>query len=165
MMINFTSEQTIAMNKARALPFDDFWMPEPNSGCWLWLGGVSKSGYGTGSDGDGGTMPAHRRSWKIRYGSLPPKPLCILHRCDVPSCVNPDHLFVGTKADNNADRHRKGRDNSGKGPHHGNARLIPEQVAMILADPRRQRAIADDYGIAQSHVSRIKRGQHWTAKE
>jgi len=156
---------TSAYNKARALPFDDYWMPEPNSGCWLWLGCLSKSGYGSGSDGDGGVMLAHRRSWKIRHGALPPNPMCILHKCDVRCCVNPDHLFVGTKADNNADRHRKGRDNSGKGPHHGNARLTPGQVAMILADPRRQRAIADDYGIAQSHVSRIKRGQHWTAKE
>lgn len=90
--------------------FDAKWIPEPNSGCWLWLGALFVSGYGwfqRGHRKQPGAR-ANRISWELHRGPIPDG-LCVLHRCDNPSCVNPDHLFIGTQLDNIADRDRKGR--------------------------------------------------------
>ena len=88
-------------------------IPEPNSGCWIWLGVVRNSGYGligVGSDVDGTrTMKSvHRVAYEEFVGEIPTG-LYVLHRCDNKLCVNPEHLFVGTQADNMRDMHIKGR--------------------------------------------------------
>lgn len=84
-------------------------IPEPNSGCHLWLGAV-RSGYGVIGSGVGKKVAlAHRVSWGLANGPIPAG-LCVLHRCDVPSCVNPDHLFLGTIKDNSLDMVAKRRD-------------------------------------------------------
>jgi hypothetical protein len=81
--------------------------PVPECGCWLWTGSVDKSGYGTTKlDGKWRTM--HRLSWEYHNGQIP-KGLQVLHKCDVPSCINPEHLFLGTQKDNVHDGIRKGR--------------------------------------------------------
>lgn len=78
-------------------------IPEPNSGCWIWLGHVSKDGYGKiGHDF------AHRRLFE-EFKSRIPAGLHVLHRCDTPICVNPAHLFLGDRFDNMRDMVRKGR--------------------------------------------------------
>src|SRR5689334_15866969 len=84
--------------------------PEPNTGCWLWLGPVRPDGYGTIGRGgrNGGMVPAHRASYEVHFGP-PPKELCVCHRCDVKTCINPAHLWLGTKKDNTQDMMRKGR--------------------------------------------------------
>lgn len=74
--------------------------------CWLWTRGRTKQGYGTFSL-DGKTHNAHRLAWLFTYGD--PGELQVLHRCDNPPCVRPDHLFLGTVADNMKDRDAKGR--------------------------------------------------------
>ena len=82
-------------------------MPEPNSGCWLWVGVVNFFGYGQlyiNSRYHG----AHRVSWELHQGQIPIG-LFVCHKCDVPSCVNPNHLFVGTQLDNMRDAKNKGR--------------------------------------------------------
>jgi hypothetical protein len=97
--------------------FEAKWTPEPNSGCWLWVARVNGKGYGTislGRDGDGEEM-AHRVSWMLYRGPIPAG-LHVLHKCDVRACVNPNHLFVGTNADNMADRNAKGRQSGPRGP-------------------------------------------------
>jgi hypothetical protein len=80
-------------------------------GCWNWTGYRKDKGYGTIHNSDGETkrpVLAHRLSWEIANGPIPDG-ICVLHRCDNPACVRLDHLFLGTKADNNADMKAKGR--------------------------------------------------------
>jgi hypothetical protein len=99
------------MNTAPGIPlltrFEMQHIPEPNSGCWLWLGATSPSGYGN-IYAFGSSLRAHRASWVIFRGAIPAG-MHVLHKCDTPSCVNPDHLFLGSHADNMADKVRKGR--------------------------------------------------------
>src|SRR3954471_18471885 len=81
-------------------------MPVPFAGCWIWLRGCSGDGYGA-ARADGKSIRAHRLSW-IAYRGAIPAGMHVLHQCDIPTCVNPDHLWLGTHADNMADRSRKG---------------------------------------------------------
>ena len=88
--------------------FDDKWIAEPNTGCWLWLGATDKGGYGRVWGSDRRSVLAHRRSWELRRGAIARGVLC-LHRCDTPACVNPEHLFLGSYRDNTRDMVAKGR--------------------------------------------------------
>lgn len=87
--------------------------------CWLWIGGSKHPfGYGIFSV-NRKSRQAHRISWELTRGPIP-SGMCVCHTCDVPACVNPDHLFLGTMKDNNADRSKKGR-------------IIPRIMAAKLA--------------------------------
>lgn len=87
--------------------FNKYWIPEPNSGCWLWLGACDGHGYGV-LNLDGFVAKAHRFSYRTFRGPIP-KGLLICHKCDVRPCCNPNHLFLGTHADNHADMKAKDR--------------------------------------------------------
>lgn len=135
-------------------------IPEPNSGCWLWLRAISnREGYGQISVW-GGILYAHRLSYLAYRGPIP-HGLFVCHKCDVRTCVNPDHLFVATHQENMADRNRKGRTAHVKGEDNHASKVTAEQVRSIISDDRLQRLIAADYGITQSQVSRIKSGDKW----
>lgn len=89
---------------------DEFITPEPNSGCWLWLG-ATRGPYGQtrrGGPGGGPKVYAHRLSYEVNVGPIPDG-LLVLHRCDTPRCVNPRHLFIGTDRENALDKVAKGR--------------------------------------------------------
>jgi hypothetical protein len=139
--------------------FDAKVMRDPNSGCWLWTGSSNKKGYGKYNPG-GGPVLAHRFSFKLHNRALSDSD-CVLHRCDTPACVNPDHLFLGSRADNAADMVRKGRQPRVRGEACGMAALNEAQARAIKADPRIHRLIAADYGIRKHTVSRIKSGARW----
>lgn len=126
------------------------------TGCWLWT--ASKYHFGHGQFGN---KKAHRVSYEWVNGPIP-KGLCILHRCDVPACVNPAHLWLGTKTDNNRDMHRKSRAANINGENNPFSKLTDEQVREIRRAEGTQRAIARLYGISQSLVFDIKSRRRWS---
>lgn len=95
--------------------FDAKVMPEPMSGCHLWIGALDRKGYGSFRS-EGRTVRAHRLAWEREHGPIPDG-LYVCHRCDNPGCVNPDHLFLGTQGRNLRDMARRGRGTSGKYPY------------------------------------------------
>lgn len=137
--------------------FESKFIPEPNSGCWLWIG----AGWPYGLlKHKGIRWIAPRFSWTIYRGPIPDG-MYILHRCDTPPCVNPDHLFIGTAKDNMIDRSQKGRTNCQKGIDHHQAILTEDDVRAIRLDCRPQSRIAKHYMVGQMTISDIKRRVTW----
>jgi hypothetical protein len=143
-------------------------VPEPNTGCWLWLHGTNAAGYGVIRVGGGRQILAHRAAYGMFIGSIPPN-LQICHKCDVPCCVNPAHLYAGTAADNAADKVRRGRQRHGPFPEitgskHGNAKLTEE---IVIEARRRVRLgefaynLAGEYGVSRSVMYRAVTGNTW----
>jgi hypothetical protein len=99
-----------------------FWkFVEKSDGCWLWTGQRTPEGYGRFVVGrtpkkKGLNKGAHRFSWELHHGAIP-EGLVVCHHCDNPSCIRPDHLFVGTVSDNTQDMLRKGRHRSAAQTH------------------------------------------------
>jgi hypothetical protein len=121
----------MATGRSRKVPLEErFWKyVQKTDGCWLWTGGTLPGGYGLTKTGEGRRMATvHRISYEMHHGPIP-KGLCVLHRCDVRNCVNPAHLFLGTKGDNNTDRTAKGR--SARGERSGSSRLTADAVREI----------------------------------
>lgn len=126
--------------------------PTGEDGCWLWTAGLV-NGYGHFRLPSGQCL-AHRMSWELANGPVP-EGLCVLHKCDNPRCVNPEHLFIGTRADNNRDRAAKGRSITGdnhwthyaperlpRGANHWR-RLHPEQIPRGDLHPTRKVSAED----------------------
>lgn len=144
----------------RLRPFDEFYIPEPNTGCWLWLGTLHAEGYGN-IKRNRMVVLAHRYSWVLHNGAIPGD-LCVLHRCDTRSCVNPSHLFLGTRTDNQRDMVRKGR--SCCGERNGSSKLTPDtviKVRAVLSRGRSQRAAASDFGVSQATIWQVASGKTW----
>ena len=133
--------------------------------CWIWLGATNAGGYGTLS-----ARLAHRLAWSYEHGPIPDG-MVICHRCDNPPCVNPAHLFVGTQADNAADRESKGRNAATLHPERirrGSqlhcARLTEEEVAYIKTRLLAGETISDlarKFGVDSETVGYISRGKTW----
>jgi hypothetical protein len=133
------------------------YIPEPTSGCWLWLGRPQSTGYGQLHVSGKRTL-AHRYSWELEIGPIPDG-MYVLHRCDNRLCVNPDHLFVGTHQDNMDDMVRKGRCPTGED--HWNAKLTRKDVTAIRKSTKSQRALAREYGVGQKNISHIITERTW----
>jgi hypothetical protein len=126
-------------------------MPVPECNCWVWLLHVSKkTGHGKICINKSSVL-AHRAAW-IAFNGAIENGLCVLHRCGVPCCVNPDHLFLGTQIDNLADMDRKGRRRV-----KGRAPLDFKQKIEIAGANGLHKNIARKYGICRSRVGQIKR--------
>lgn len=143
---------------------ESFWSKVFKSpGCWEWLAMVDKGGYGSFSV-NAYPVKAHRFSWILHNGKIP-EGLGVLHKCDNPRCVNPDHLFLGTNVANTADRDAKGRQS--KGEKHPDAKLTEEQVREIRivykAGSRRYgiRPLARAYGLSKSTMASVVNRLTW----
>lgn len=134
-------------------------IPEPNSGCLLWLGAANKWGYGYVVI-KGRTLRAHRVSWEAHNGLIPDG-MMVCHKCDVRLCINPGHLFLGTHNENMADMKRKGRVRSPPGERNGLSKLKDNQIRAIRADKRTNKEIAKEYGVDPSAISRLKTRETW----
>ena len=133
--------------------------PEPNTGCFLWFGQMDKGGYGQ-IHWRGRNIRAHRAAWISANGPVPPG-LCVCHRCDVPSCVNEAHLWLGTNAENTADKTIKGRAARHLGERNHFAKLTQQQADAIRSMTGTQEAIAAQFGVNRTVVGKIKRGEIW----
>lgn len=124
-------------------------------GCWVWMAAVNALGYGVFYDQRiQRNILARRVSWTIHSGSIS-EGLCVLHTCDVPPCVNPAYLWVGTNADNTADMLRKGR--AACGASNGNTKLTSEEVAQIrqIGRSMAQCKIGMMFGVSGAHIANI----------
>ena len=130
--------------------------------CWEWTGNKLPRGYGIMSAGKrgSGNVYVHRLSYELSYGEIP-RGMLVCHRCDNPSCVNPNHLFVGTNADNAADKASKNRCNSPVGVKNGNAKLDDESVRFIRGSTETYAALAAKYGVSQQVIFCAKKGRTW----
>lgn len=131
--------------------------------CWLWTRGTGSKGYGVAYVKVTGERDAHRVAYTLWCGEIPDGKQ-VLHRCDTPACVRPDHLWLGTNADNQADKLRKGRQSSVLGELCGLSKLTEPEVFAILELLERGvslRTIAASFRVSASAIHRIKRGERW----
>jgi hypothetical protein len=135
------------------------------SGCWLWQKAKDRAGYGkmsSGKPGASGPVKAHRVAYELFVGPISAG-LHVCHRCDTPACVNPDHLFLGTNAENRRDMSQKSRARppSLKGATNPNARLAPAQVDAIRQSTDSNPALAQQYGVSRRQIWLIRTGRGW----
>lgn len=136
-------------------------IPEPNSGCLLWTSTVTGKGYallGIGHRDTRREVRAHRLAYEVAKGPIPDG-MQVLHKCDVPSCINPEHLFLGTNQDNMDDKVAKRRQPRGECA--GNAKLTEAQVRAIRIDERPRREIARAFGLSPGTVTNIVNRKRW----
>jgi len=136
--------------------------------CWPWTARKERFGYGQfrirRAKGPcvNTSFTAHRVAWTIANGLAPPN-LCVLHRCDCPSCQNPRHLWLGTNADNSHDMVRKGR--QARGEQNGWSSLTEQEIRNIrhryASDGISMRALAREYDVSATHILRIVHRQTW----
>jgi hypothetical protein len=128
-----------------------------DSGCWIWKAVVRSDGYGQFRVGPK-MVGAHRVSYELFKGAIP-QGMRVLHRCDNPLCVNPEHLFLGTQADNVADMVQKGR--KAKGQKTNRTNLTEDDIRAIRAALGTNVEIAKRYGVVPHTISRIRTGARW----
>lgn len=134
---------------------------EKSEGCWNWMARKTPQGYGRISVGNVNKL-AHRVAFELMVGPI--GNLHVLHRCDNPSCVNPAHLWLGTNADNVADKVSKGREPSHIGENNNRSRLTPNDVLEIRSKFRSgvsRSELAKKYGIVPAYVNQIASNKAW----
>ncbi len=140
-------------------------MPEPNSGCWLWLESVNRHGYGR-FRWEGRNQLAHRLSFAAANGQIPSR-MVVRHKCDNPGCINPAHLMIGTQADNCHDMRARGRSSDGRprpsvrGEGNGHAKHSEETMLAVRDASGTYADIAKRFGVSKSSVGYVKRGIQW----
>jgi hypothetical protein len=158
--------------KSPVYRFNNSFVKDEVTGCWNWLG-KARSGtcrlYGRITVNKK-TMPAHRFSWELHNEKKVPDGMIVMHKCDNPECVNPDHLTIGTTKDNSDDKVRKNRQAKGasfsnrktsNGSKNGMSKLTETQAKEIFNDKSPQREIARRYGVSQTVVHNIKSIKTW----
>ena len=136
---------------------------DPETGCWNWQLAKNRQGYGMCRVPGDSNRLAHRVYYARRFGPIPAG-MAVLHACDNPSCVNPDHLSLGSLADNNHDRDAKGHQVTHRGSGH-HAAVIDEETATLIrkrhAAGERQTDIANSLGISRTIVWEVVHRKTW----
>ena len=140
-------------------------MPNMDSPCWEWTGAKHAQGYGQFKF-DGKARKTHRVSalWAGIISDISDGD-CVLHECDNPACVNPDHLWRGSHADNMEDMKRKGRSTLGKGFNLRSAKLTEDDVRCVknlLMAGATHKLIAKQFGVARRTITDINLGKQWS---
>lgn len=132
-----------------------------SNGCWEIVGKAAHaSGHVGFKDAGKPAEMAHRIVYRNFVGE--PGNLCVLHRCDNPRCVNPDHLFLGTRTDNSIDKVQKNRQSKGETANHKLREEQVREIRCLVEAGEKQRKIAEKYGVHQSAVSRIANRKRWS---
>lgn len=140
---------------------EDKYIPEPMSGCWLWLGALNKNGYPQIQVAGWGALGAHRVVYQMEIGPLPDgQDAC--HRCDVRSCVNPSHIFPGAVGVNIRDMKDKGRAKGAVGARNSHAKISDSDVIKIRSAKGTLRQIGDKFGLSTSQVWAIQNSKSWS---
>lgn len=168
-MANIKGERGNQQSGISPTPEQRFWAKvDKSSECWVWTAGRQHFGHGKfRPNGSAPHVLAHRFSYELAYGPIPDG-LFVLHKCDNPPCVRPDHLFLGTQDDNMKDKVRKGR--QAKGPENGRSKLTWEQAAEIRRRfPFRKKgeivAWSREFGVNEKSVLQIGRGELYVPHE
>jgi len=134
--------------------------------CWVWTAYRNAGGYGLVGRG-GKSYLAHRMAYEELVGPIPAG-LCVLHRCDNPACIRPDHLFLGSRGDNNRDRDRKGRNRmqvagrwTTRGSDNLRSVLDEEKIRLIRASTKSVKEIAEEFGIGKTTVFDVRNRNTW----
>ena len=134
--------------------------------CWIWTGNIRPNGYGSIQEGGKGskTLSSHRLSYRLHKGEIP-EGMVVMHSCDNPICVNPDHLSVGTYKDNTHDMIGKGRKRTvaPKGIHNGGAKLNDDLVRYIRQNIHKPHAaLARELNVGITTIRGVKSGRTWS---
>lgn len=130
-----------------------------NNGCWIWQGYRLPGGYGQFGIVSDRMKLAHRVAYALYKGHLGGLDVC--HKCDTPSCVNPDHLFLGTHRQNILDMHAKGRANTVRGSRHHKTKLSIDAVKEIRSSLGNTAALSRKFGVSKSAIKNVRRGTVW----
>ena len=133
--------------------------------CWIWKSSKNDAGYGH-INYRGACSLAHRVSWELTNGAIPSN-MCVLHKCDNPSCVNPYHLFLGTQLDNMSDMKEKNRSSRRPGESNPRAKLMPSNIEWIRKNYPKwsMYKIADRFRVSHNCIWRIIHNQTWKIKK
>lgn len=135
--------------------FHEKYTAASKSGCWLWTGTINRGGYGR-IKVKGKAFSAHRISWELHNGPIP-RGMCVLHKCDVPACVNPGHLWLGTNKDNSQDALKKGRLKTKEGEDNGQSKLTwlkVKKIRILRKSGQSHEGLAQRFGVSKSAVHR-----------
>jgi hypothetical protein len=135
-----------------------FWSKvNKTEGCWLWEACVNSWGYGQFKL-NGKQKQAQRVSWMLNFGPIP-EGMEVLHKCDNPPCVRPDHLFLGSQDDNMKDKNYKNRQAFGE--RQGSAKLTEDQIRLIRVSNKSSITLGLEYNVSESTIVRIKSRKTW----